>query len=187
MKKNYSCFLACTSLPLLFLMACNNIPVQKEKNIIVHEDTNKPAAQKAPADQTSKSTEACDPGLWKYVYNPERLQVLDKCKTVTGTIVERSADEDGDEHMLLKLDPGQDDLLRERNMKKKGGNLVIEAVCINNITRKKVGDACVGYVNHVELPVVNDHVRVSGSLVVDSNNDNGWTEIHPITRIEIIK
>src|SRR5674476_1505332 len=70
----------------------------------------------------------CDTSFWKYVYNPERLQVINKCKTVTGMIEESNADEDGDQHMLLKLDNGQEDLLTKRNMKKKQGDLVIEAV-----------------------------------------------------------
>ena len=68
---------------------------------------------------------------------------------------------------------------------KKQGDLVIEAVCINNITRKKAMGACRGYVNHVILPEIGDHVKVTGSYVIDSHN--GWAEIHPITKIEKIK
>lgn len=137
------------------------------------------------ASSTTAASPACDPSLWKYVYNPERLQILDSCKTVTGTIEESNADEDGDQHMLLKLDAGQENLLTERNMKKKEGDLVIEAVCINAISRKKVGDACTGYINKVQLPAVGDHVSVSGSYVIDSHN--GWAEIHPITKVELKK
>ncbi|MDQ6756919.1 MAG: hypothetical protein M3004_08285 [Bacteroidota bacterium] len=136
-------------------------------------------------DSIESPGSACDPNLWKYVYDPERLQVLDKCKIVTGTIEETSADEDGDQHMLLKLDKGQKDLLTKKNKTKKGGDLVIEAVCINNITRKKALGACPGYVNHVQLPKVGDHVKVTGSYVIDSHN--GWAEIHPITKIDLIK
>jgi hypothetical protein len=128
---------------------------------------------------------ACDSSLWQYVYNPERLEVINKCMSVTGVIEESNADEDGDQHMLLRLDAGQENLLRPRNIKKKNGCLVIEAVCINNATRKKVSDVCDGYINHVLLPEVGNHVKVSGSYVVDSHND--WAEIHPITKIELIK
>lgn len=127
----------------------------------------------------------CDTAIWKYVYNRTRLEVIDLCKTVTGVVVESNADEDGDQHMLLKLDSGQKDLLTKKNKKKKDGNLVIEAVCINKIEVKKVGNTCNGYVNHILLPNVGDHVRVTGSLVNDSHN--GWNEIHPITKLEIIK
>jgi hypothetical protein len=132
------------------------------------------SAQKAGSD--------CDKNLWNFVWEPSRLQVLDKCKTVTGVIVEENADPDGDEHMLLKLDAGQESLLEKKNYSKKGGNLVIEAICINHITRKAAKGICKGYANHVQLPEVGDHVRVTGSYVLDSHN--GWTEIHPITRVE---
>jgi hypothetical protein len=70
-------------------------------------------------------------------------------------------------------------------MKKKQGNLVIEAVCMNKVSVKKVGNTCKGYINNIELPNIGDHVKVTGSLVIDSHN--GWAEIHPITRIEKIK
>ncbi len=131
------------------------------------------------AQQDSKN---CDKKLWNFVWEPKRLQVLDKCKTVTGTIVEKNADPDGDEHMLLKLDAGQEDLLIKKNYTKKGGNLVIEAVCINHITRKIAKGVCNGYINHIQLPKVGDHVKVTGSYVVDSHN--GWAEIHPISKVE---
>ena len=139
---------------------------------------------KTTSDQFNALGDAggCDPNKWKFVYDPDRLEVLDKCKTVTGVITERNADEDGDEHMLLKLDKGQNKLLRKKNLTKKDGCLVIEAVCINNITRKRAKGACKGYVNNVFLPKVGDRVRVTGSYVVDSHN--GWTEIHPISKVE---
>ncbi|MBA2249170.1 MAG: hypothetical protein H0W12_03150 [Chitinophagaceae bacterium] len=127
----------------------------------------------------------CDTSLWKYVYNRERLEVTDICKTVTGVIEESSADEDGDQHMLLKLDNGQEDLLTKKNTKKKQGDLVIEAVCANNTTLGKVGNTCNGYINKIQIPKLGEHVKVTGSLVIDSHN--GWAEIHPITKIEVIK
>ncbi|MEO6405057.1 MAG: hypothetical protein ABIY51_16105 [Ferruginibacter sp.] len=127
----------------------------------------------------------CDTSLWKYVYNRQRLQVMVICKTVTGLIEESSADEDGDQHMLLKLDNGQENLLTKRNIKKKQGDMVIEAVCANNTSLGKVGNTCNGYINKIEIPKIGQHVKVTGSLVVDTHN--GWAEIHPITKMEIIK
>ena len=124
----------------------------------------------------------CDSKLWNFVWEPQRLDVLDKCKAVTGVIVEKNADPDGDEHMLLKLDAGQESLLKKKNYTKKDGNLVIEAICINHITRKIAKGICKGYVNQVQIPNVGDHVKVTGSYVLDSHN--GWTEIHPITKVE---
>ena len=127
----------------------------------------------------------CDKKLWNYVWSPDRLQVVDQCKTVTGVIVEKNADSDGDEHMLLKLDAGQEKLLKKKNLTKKNGNLVIEAVCVNKITRKSAMGACTGYSNQISLPKVGDHVRVTGSYVIDSHN--GWAEIHPISQLSVIK
>ncbi len=133
----------------------------------------------------NNSATDCDTTLWKYVYNPDRLEVIDKCKTVTGVIEESSADEDGDQHMLLKLDNGQEDILTKKNRKKKQGDLVIEAVCANKTTLKKVGNTCEGYINKIQIPKLGDHVKVTGSLVIDTHN--GWAEIHPITKIEALK
>jgi len=50
-------------------------------------------------DSTSEPKSPCDPALWKYVYDAPRLQVLDKCKTVSGVIEETNADEDGDQQL----------------------------------------------------------------------------------------
>ena len=173
--------------PLFIITICSC--QQMDKNQVKSKEELAKEERQLDKNDTSGNTTTieklsdCDANLWKYVYDPERLQILDKCKVVVGTIKETNADEDGDQHMLLRLDKGQDDLLTERNMKKKEGNLVIEAVCINNISRKKALGACTGYVNHVELPKVGDHVKVTGSYVIDSHN--GWAEIHPITKIEI--
>ena len=111
--------------------------------------------------------------------------MTDICKTVTGVIEESSADKDGDQHMLLKLDNGQEDLLTKKNTKKKQGDLVIEAVCANKVTLGKVGNTCNGYINKIQIPKLGEHVKVTGSLVIDTHN--GWAEIHPITKIEILK
>lgn len=171
--KSYFVFFIISS---IVLYACSNSSAKTNLRLPVIND-------KSNGANTVQSE--CDPDLWKYVYDASRLQVLDKCKTVTGIIEETSADEDGDQHMLLKLDKGQKQLLTKKNKSKKQGNLVIEAVCINNITRKKAMGACTGYVNHVQLPRVGDHVKVTGSYVIDSHN--GWSEIHPISKIDLIK
>ncbi len=167
------------------LFACSNSPAASEYREKHHKKNKEKRGEEkseTKAIETTSEAWGCDSTKWKYVYNPERLQVLDKCKIVTGVIEERNADEDGDEHMLLKLDKGQENLLLKKNYKKKEGDLVIEAVCVNKIKRKIAKGACTGYMNNVWLPSVGDHVRVTGSYVIDSHN--GWTEIHPITSIE---
>jgi len=133
----------------------------------------------------SSAVSTCDPEIWKHVYNPSRLKVIKDCITVSGVITESHAEADGDQHLLLKPDAGNESLLTRKNLKNKKGNLVIEAICVNNITEKKVGAACKGYVNHVTIPSVGAHVKVSGSLVLDTHN--GWNEIHPISKIDIVQ
>lgn len=124
----------------------------------------------------------CDASLWNHVYTPARLQQLSPCIAVTGTIEESDVDEDGDQHFLIKLDPGQQNLLLKRNLKKKRGDLVGEIVCANPTKQKKARKACAGYTNSIPLPTVGDRVRVTGTYVIDSHN--GWAEIHPVSKLE---
>jgi hypothetical protein len=104
--------------------------------------------------------------------------------SVTGTIEESDADADGDQHFLLKLDQGQDTLVNKRNDKKKGGDIVLEIVCANPTTMKKVKSACAGYTNPIAIPAVGAHVRATGTYVIDSHN--GWAEIHPVSKLEVV-
>jgi len=124
----------------------------------------------------------CDASLWDHVYDPSRLEIIEPCRVVTGIVDELDQNEDGDTHMLLKLDAGYEDLLLKKNKKKKEGDLVLEVVCANAVTDKKVGAACNGYSNKISIPSVGDHIRVTGSYVDDTHN--GWAEIHPVSRIE---
>jgi hypothetical protein len=124
----------------------------------------------------------CDSLKWERVYRPNRLKILRTCVTVTGKIISRESDTDGDEYFLLKLDPGQDTLLWKKNRSRLFGNLQLEVVCANKVTRKEAKGICNGYVNDVILPNAGDRVRVTGTHVVDKHNY--WTEIHPVTKIE---
>ncbi len=165
-------FFTVTFLAVIYITACAH------KNADVRsENINKDLSE-------IRKTADCDTTIWSHVYNPERLEVYNACVTVSGVIEESSADDDGDQHMLLRLDTGFESYVNARNIKKKNGCLVIEAVCVNEIKRKKVGSACEGYVNNVLLPGVGAHVKVTGSFVNDTHN--GWNEIHPITKIEVI-
>lgn len=135
-------------------------------------------------DLSRFAASGCDDSLWNHVYNPKRLQQLAPCISVTGVITESDADPDGDQHFLLRLDPGQDKLANKRNRKKKGGDIVLEIVCANPTTMKKVKSACTGYTNPIAIPAVGAHVRATGTYVLDSHN--GWTEIHPVSRIQVM-
>ena len=139
-------------------------------------------SQGAKVDVAQSAAGGCDASLWNHVYNPTRLQQLAPCVSVTGVIDESAADADGDQHFLLRLDPGQDTLVNKRNGKKKGGDIVLEIVCANPTTMKKAKAVCTGYTNPIAIPAVGAHVRATGTYVIDSHN--GWAEIHPVSKIE---
>jgi hypothetical protein len=178
--------------PLMFgtslMCGSKNTPQNTSQNTSQNNSQNnsKDVPQKInKKDSTPVTSSAdCDSSLWKHVWKPDRLEVHDWCKTVTGIIEEINAEDDGDTHMLLRLDKGQEKLVNKRNKKKKDGCLVIEAICVNNIYKKKAVLPCQGYVNNVLIPPQGSHVRVTGSYVNDTSN--GWMEIHPISKLEII-
>ncbi len=132
-----------------------------------------------PAQVSQSAATGCDASLWAHVYSPKRLQQVAPCISVAGVIEESNVDEDGDQHFLLKLDPGQDKLLNKRNQKKKSGDIVLEVVCANPTTQKKPKAACAGYTNPIRIPAAGEHVKATGTYVIDSHN--GWAEIHPVS------
>lgn len=139
-------------------------------------------AKQATANASQSAATGCDASLWNHVYNPTRLQQLTPCVSVSGTVQESTPDDDGDQHFLLKLDPGQEALLNKRNQKKKGGALVVEIVCANPVTLKKAKEACAGYTNRILKPPVGSHVKVTGTYVIDTHN--GWAEVHPVSALQ---
>jgi hypothetical protein len=136
----------------------------------------------ANVDASQAAATGCDASLWNHVYSPKRLRQLQSCVSVTGVITESNVESDGDQHFLLTLDPGQGNLTNKRNAKKKGGGLVLEIICANPSSMKKVKSACAGYTNSIPMPAVGTHVRATGTYVIDSHN--GWAEIHPVSKFE---
>src|SRR5947207_5517115 len=118
-----------------FLLSSLSIPVLLMA--AVSSCTSQAANQEQSAtkkNEVSGTTSAgCDQSLWNHVYDPSRLKILNQCMTVTGTVAESNVDEDGDQHFLVKLDRGQDQLLTKKNVKKKDGDLVAEIVCANKV------------------------------------------------------
>jgi hypothetical protein len=137
--------------------------------------------------QDNNSNISCDSSLWQHVYKAYRLEVIEECKTVTGTINLIRKEKDGDLHIQLKLDKGQGYLLNKKNKTRQKGCLVLEPVCIGKVTQQSALGYCDDYVNKVYIPEVGEHVRVTGSYVLDTEAGHGWREIHPVTKIEVIK
>jgi len=122
----------------------------------------------------------CNADLWKHVYLPERLRVLEACTAVAGRVVSLRRESDGDLH--LALDPDLKSVLNLVNAIHAHGDLVVEVVCEHAPPNGDVTVACAGFTPQVAISKVGDRVRVTGAYVID--RDNGWNEIHPVTRIE---
>jgi len=69
------------------ITACNN----SSNTTAIKAPTKHDKVAAIPTAQPASPTSDCDNALWKYVYDPDRLQVLEKCKTVTGVIEESNA------------------------------------------------------------------------------------------------
>ncbi len=124
----------------------------------------------------------CDQSLWKHVYNPQRLQIVDPCKTVSGVIESKRVEADGDYHIRLKLDPQFSSLVNAANLKGQYGDLVVEPICMNRVTQTDAMSACHGFRQSIDIPAVGTHVQVTGSYVLDKEHGK-WAEIHPVTYI----
>lgn len=125
--------------------------------------------------------------LKRHIYNPERLVPTDKgCITVTGKIIAKVPEKDGDFHYRMKLAPGQGTGLinSKNNTTKQKRFLVFEPICIGKVTQKSARAACRNFHQRITLPNKGDRVSVTGLHVLD--NEHGWLEIHPVTKITIL-
>jgi len=117
------------------------------------------------------------------VYHPQRLQIIDSCKSVLGTIESKKSEPDGDYHIKLKLDPQFSNLINSANVDGQHGDMVVEPICQHAITESiAAAVACSNFHQNINIPAVGSHVNVTGSYVLDKEH-NGWAEIHPVTRI----
>lgn len=133
------------------------------------------AATKLPA-------EACNSDLWRHVYEPERLRIIEPCIAVEGRVVAVYPASDGDLH--IGLDPDRKSVLNLINVMHMHGQLVVEEICHHAPTGYNVKADCGDFRPPVLVPNIGDRVRVTGVYVTDL--DNNWNEVHPVTRIERI-
>lgn len=125
----------------------------------------------------------CNADLWKHVYVPERLRVIEACTAVDGRVVSVHRASDGDLH--IGLDPEQKSTLNLMNVMHARRHLVVEAVCDHPPGDGEAAAACAAFTSRITAPGVGDRIRVTGTYVTD--RDNGWNEIHPVTRIETLR
>jgi len=126
--------------------------------------------------------ENCAALLWKHVSEKERLQVLEECTAVEGRVVSLRRALDGDLH--IALDPDDKSVLNLINVIHARGELVVEVICEHAPTEAADRVACGAYQSQITIPRIHDRVRVTGAYVTDLHN--GWNEVHPVTRIEIL-
>jgi hypothetical protein len=97
------------------------------------------------------------------VYHPERLKVKSRCRVAVGTIEKMKPElYDGDIHIELRLEPGEEGLLSSGNTRV-GGNLILEIIPWDR--------------SRVLVPEVGQRIEVVGPWVDDTAH--GWNEIHP--------
>jgi hypothetical protein len=124
----------------------------------------------------------CDPDLQQRVYRPGRLELLNRCAAVAGRVTAVHRNADGDLH--VEVDPDDASVLNVVNAVR-GGRLIVEAVCDHGSTQPDVRAACAGFTSKIAAPAAGDRIRATGAYVKDT--ENGWTEIHPVSKIDVLR
>lgn len=135
------------------------------------------------SNQNNLNSSLCNQSLRNHVYNPKRLQIINRCIIVTGIVdAIKKPEADGDYHILLKLDPQYANLINSANIQGQNGDLVLEPICQNRVTQSDAISSCANFSYYVLIPSIGSHVQVIGSYVNDTVH--GWMEIHPVTSIK---
>jgi hypothetical protein len=137
-------------------------------------------AGKAPVKLQAQD---CDSALWDHIHQKERLDVIEACTAVEGRVVSLRRNSDGDLH--IALDPDQRSVLNLVNLIHAHGDLVVEIICEHTPDAAADKVACGTFHSVITLPNVGDRIRVTGAYVTD--RDNGWNEVHPVTRLEVLR
>ena len=144
-----------------------------------------PSTSPTSSSSAPTSSDQCDQSLWDHVYNPSRLQVVDYCRTISGTLESIRTERDGDFHIRVKLDSQFSDLINSANINGQFGNLVVEPICVNKVTQTSAISACQDFHQNIEVPPIGSHVEITGSYVLDKEHGS-WAEIHPVTSITTV-
>jgi hypothetical protein len=103
----------------------------------------------------------CDTTPLQHIYRPARLQVVEKCAHVTGTVIAWRHEHDGDYHVSMVMDdPGWVNAVNDR---KQHGYTVVEFVPLEPRPAFRVGQ----------------RLELTGTKVLDKQH-GGWIELHPV-------
>jgi hypothetical protein len=138
-----------------------------------------------PLESPQSTAIKCDESLWEYVYHPGRLQILERCISVTGTVDEVRKEPDGDVHIRFRLDPQFESLLNEKNILGQQGDLVLEPICQGKVRQADAAETCSRYNGPYFEPEVGQRYQVWGAYVHDA--DHGWNEVHPVSSMQPIQ
>jgi hypothetical protein len=98
------------------------------------------------------------------VYHPYRLVVLSPCQYAAGSVLDVRHEEDGDLHVIVRLDRPYRRLLNATNYSQQHGGLVVEFMPRDG--------------GHLPEPSVGARLSLIGAWVLDT--DHGWRELHPV-------
>lgn len=145
--------------------------------------TAAPSVPQVAAAAAATAVPACTPtDQDRYVYHPDRLDVQAACRYVTGTVAAVRVEADGDRHILVALDPPYRALLTAANQGEELGDLVVEPVCVGEVTQADAVAACAADPDPlVLLPAIGERVWLEGRYVFDLDH-GGWAELHPLYR-----
>ncbi len=127
----------------------------------------------------------------QYIYHPDRLSIQASCIRITGEVLAKIVEADGDFHVRVLLDSPYQNLVNSANQQQCANNnqgvrtcglLVVEPVCVNPVTQSDAVATCAADPDPlVSLPNVGQHVWMEGRYVFDLDH-GGWAELHPLYR-----
>jgi hypothetical protein len=82
------------------------------------------------------------------------------------------------------LDAAYGNLTNSANDLYQYGDLVVEIICVGQITQTDAVSACQNYSNNIPVPNVGQRITVSGPYVLDTDHYN-WAEIHPVYSLTV--
>jgi hypothetical protein len=140
-------------------------PVSKPKRRPKPRKSAKPSPRPTRSAKPPRFASCPPPGnVLLGVYHPERLIVVDSCQHASGVVADVRTEEDGDLHVLVRLDLGFRYLVNRQNRLQQHGWLVVE------LTPRDHG--------HLPAPGIDAHIGLLGAWVTDT--EHGWKEIHPV-------